>query len=336
MYPGLASLLQQLAADPSDELLAARIVALLQDIPDGEYRVDQLLAAAQMLLAASPRLGLICAHAAYRSAPDRVEALAIAEEALSRLGRRAKVEVLRKERRRLDAENRARPAVDPTVSKFLLDESGGQGASGGLAQGLEPAQGMAVNPDEGTVLITPGETDGYVAEDQDKPLPVDESKSQAEPLPGWWSTARTRQGFAANYDAMLELCPAGPDDLRELVKDSDAMAALPGDSLLEAVEKLPEGELQSAVMTLMVVDAVINLPVGSTIRGADPHELVAGLLAGMLGRMSLSGSQTALIQEAVSLRLPLLPARLQAGLALALKKAASDERPQPSFLTTTF
>lgn len=335
MYPGLASLLQQLAADPSDELLAARIVALLQDIPDGEYRADQLLAAAQMLLAVSPRLGLICAHAAYRSAPDRIEALAIAEEALSRLGRRAKVEVLRKERRRIDAEQRPRLAVDQTVSKFLQDESGGQDAPAVFVKGMELAQGIVVNRDEGTVLIRPGDAEAPVAAQEAKPTTI-EDPVPSDSAPGWWTAARARHEFAANYDALLELCSAGADELRELVRDSDAMAAMPGDSLLEAVEKLPEGELQSAVMTLMVVDAVISLPVGATIRGADPHELVAGLLAGMLGRMSLSGSQTALIQEAVSLRLPLLPARLQAGLALALKKAASDERPEPSFLTTTF
>jgi hypothetical protein len=333
MYPGLASLLQQLAADPTDELLAARIVSLLQDIPDGEYRVDQLLAASQMLLAASPRLGLICAHAAYRSAPDRVEALAIAEEALSRLGRRAKVEVLRKERKRLDAENRVRPVVDPTVSKLLLDESGG------LQELPENAQDVDIKPDEGTVLIRPGETESPVKAALSGAIPNHDSLSDpsvnSNSLPGWWTAARVRPGFAANYDALLELCSAGIDEISRLIKDSDSIAALPGDSLLEAVEKLPDVDLHSAVMTLMVVDAVIGLPVGSTIRGADPHELVAGLLAGMLGRMNLSGQQTTLIQEAVSLRLPILPARLQAGLALALKRVASDERPEPSFTTTT-
>ncbi len=122
MYPGLSSLLQQLAADPSDELLASRIVSLLQDIPDGEYKVDQLLAAAQMMLAVSPRLGLICAHAAFRSAPSRLESLAIAEEALAKMGRRAKVQVLRQERKRMEAEVVPNIELTATVSKFLLNE----------------------------------------------------------------------------------------------------------------------------------------------------------------------------------------------------------------------
>ncbi|MEY4632449.1 MAG: hypothetical protein RIQ81_2569 [Pseudomonadota bacterium] len=340
MYPGLSSLLQQLAADPSDELLAARIVALLQDIPDGEYRVDQLLAAAQMLLAASPRLGLICAHSAYRAAPERVEALAIAEEALLRLGRRAKVEVLRKERRRLQAEAHAKPVaadqkanlttMDPAISKFLQEEAT---KVEHLPDNFVPGVPLS-DASKGTVLL-PRRDDA-----ESGMLPINEGPDRgleagAPIMPGWWTRVSGKTGISANYEALMDMMGQGVSELRALVLEADRIAAMPGDSMLDAVDKLPARELRSSLLTVMVVDAILDQQAGSTIRGSDPHELVAGLLAGMLGRMPVLAGHAQKLQESVALRLPMLPATLQAGLALALKNQSQDDRPDPTFTLTT-
>lgn len=306
MYPGLSSLLQQLAADPSDELLASRIVSLLQDIPDGEYKVDQLLAAAQMMLAVSPRLGLICAHAAFRSAPSRLESLAIAEEALGKMGRRAKVQVLRQERKRLEAEVIPNIELTATVSEFLQNEESAPfviGRDGGVPEVQMDA----------TVLIS-------------KPLAT---VPPAPPI--------ITDDVKANYEMWLRQAAYDNSALNIAIDRATAIARMKGDSLFDAVEKIIEApgiSLAAARMTaFLVVDAVFALA-GSTVEVS--HEVATGILARLLAWHEGDASEVATaVRESVALRLNRLPGALQEGLNRVLREQSKPGRPSPTFSTTT-
>lgn len=306
MYPGLSSLLQQLAADPSDELLASRIVSLLQDIPDGEYKVDQLLAAAQMMLAVSPRLGLICAHAAFRSAPSRLESLAIAEEALGKMGRRAKVQVLRQERKRLEAEVIPNIELTATVSEFLQNEESAPfviGRDGGVPEVQMDA----------TVLIS-------------KPLAT---VPPAPPI--------ITDDVKANYEMWLRQAAYDNSALNIAIDRATAIARMKGDSLFDAVEKIIEApgiSLAAARMTaFLVVDAVFPLA-GSTVEVS--HEVATGILARLLAWHEGDASEVATaVRESVALRLNRLPGALQEGLNRVLREQSKPGRPSPTFSTTT-
>lgn len=306
MYPGLSSLLQQLAADPSDELLASRIVSLLQDIPDGEYKVDQLLAAAQMMLAVSPRLGLICAHAAFRSAPSRLESLAIAEEALGKMGRRAKVQVLRQERKRLEAEVIPNIELTATVSEFLQNEESAPFV-------IDRDGGVPEVQLDATVLIS-------------KPL------ATVPPAPLIIS-----DDVKANYEMWLRQAAYDNSALNIAIDRATAIARMKGDSLFDAVEKIIEApgiSLAAARMTaFLVVDAVLAVA-GSTVE--NPHEVATGILARLLAWHEGDVSEVATaVRESVALRLNCLPGALQEGLNRVLREQSKPGRPTPTFSTTT-
>ena len=312
MYPGLSSLLQQLAADPSDELLASRIVSLLQDIPDGEYKVDQLLAAAQMMLAVSPRLGLICAHAAFRSAPSRLESLAIAEEALAKMGRRAKVQVLRQERKRLEVEVTPNIELNATVSKFLLNEESAPIIAGSMSDASEGSNYPDSNGvSDATVLI---------------------SKSSATVPP---AVSIISEDVKANYELWQRLAAYDNAALNITIDRSTTMARLKGDSLFDAVEKIagtPGLGLAAARMTaFLVVDAVLALEVSP-----EKYEVATGIMARLLAWHEGDVSEVATaVRDSVALRLNRLPGALQEGLNRVLREQTKSGRPSPTFSTTT-
>jgi len=312
LYPGLSSLLQQLAADPSDELLASRIVSLLQDIPDGEYKVDQLLAAAQMMLAVSPRLGLICAHAAFRSAPSRLESLAIAEEALAKMGRRAKVQVLRQERKRLEVEVTPNIELNATVSKFLLNEESAPIIAGSMSDASEGSNYPDSNGvSDATVLI---------------------SKSSATVPP---AVSIISEDVKANYELWQRLAAYDNAALNITIDRSTTMARLKGDSLFDAVEKIagtPGLGLAAARMTaFLVVDAVLALEVSP-----EKYEVATGIMARLLAWHEGDVSEVATaVRDSVALRLNRLPGALQEGLNRVLREQTKSGRPSPTFSTTT-
>jgi len=312
LYPGLSSLLQQLAADPSDELLASRIVALLQDIPDGEYKVDQLLAAAQLLLGVSPRLGLICAHAAFRSAPNRLESLAIAEEALAKLGRRAKVQVLRQERKKLEEALLPQPAMNATVSKFLAAEE-----QDFAAVGVSAAETAAEPTAEPTMLLTGNE-------------------SRRDTNPAWWEQANASPEIKNDLDAWRGIVPAGQDPIalfKAAVEKADAIANLPDDELLAAVEKISDDILFARLAGLLAVDAVLFVKGSAGSHAGDvATNIMARLLAWHESDQSAIGNT---VRNSVAVRLKLLPPSLQEGLARVLREQAKTGRPDPTFSTTT-
>ena len=324
MYPGLSSLLQQLAADPSDELLASRIVALLQDIPDGEYKVDQLLAAAQMMLAVSPRLGLICAHAAFRSAPSRLESLAIAEEALAKMGRRAKVQVLRQERKRLEAEVTPNIELTATVSKFLLNEESAPIIAGPMRDASEGSNYPdSVGVPDATVLI---------------------SKSVATVPP---AASIISEDVKANYELWQRLAAYDSAALNIAIDRATTIARMKGDSLFDAVEKIagtPGLGLAAARMTaFLVVDAVLApeaLPEKEKEKEKEKsmqrYEIATGIMARLLAwhEGDLSEVATA-VRDSVALRLNRLPGALQEGLNRVLREQTKPGRPSPTFSTTT-
>lgn len=320
MYPGLSSLLQQLAADPSDELLASRIVALLQDIPDGEYKVDQLLAAAQMMLAVSPRLGLICAHAAFRSAPSRLESLAIAEEALAKMGRRAKVQVLRQERKRLEAEVTPNIELTATVSKFLLNEESAPIITGPMRDASEGSNYPdSVGVPDATVLI---------------------SKSVATVPP---AVSIISEDVKANYELWQRLAAYDSAALNIAIDRATTIARMKGDSLFDAVEKIagtPGLGLAAARMTaFLVVDAVLApeaLPEKEKEKSMQRYEIATGIMARLLAwhEGDLSEVATA-VRDSVALRLNRLPGALQEGLNRVLREQTKPGRPSPTFSTTT-
>jgi hypothetical protein len=322
LYPGLSSLLQQLAADPSDELLASRIVALLQDIPDGEYKVDQLLAAAQMMLAVSPRLGLICAHAAFRSAPSRLESLAIAEEALAKMGRRAKVQVLRQERKRLEAEVTPNIELTATVSKFLLNEESAPIIAGPMRDASEGSSYPdSVGVPDATVLI---------------------SKSVATVPP---AASIISEDVKANYELWQRLAAYDNAALNIAIDRATTIARMKGDSLFDAVEKIagtPGLGLAAARMTaFLVVDAVLA-PEASPEKEKEKeksmqrYEIATGIMARLLAwhEGDLSEVATA-VRDSVALRLNRLPGALQEGLNRVLREQTKPGRPSPTFSTTT-
>lgn len=316
MYPGLSSLLQQLAADPSDELLASRIVALLQDIPDGEYKVDQLLAAAQMMLAVSPRLGLICAHAAFRSAPSRLESLAIAEEALAKMGRRAKVQVLRQERKRLEAEVTPNIELTATVSKFLLNEESAPIIAGPMRDASEGSNYPdSVGVPDATVLI---------------------SKSVATVPP---AVSIISEDVKANYELWQRLAAYDSAALNIAIDRATTIARMKGDSLFDAVEKIagtPGLGLAAARMTaFLVVDAVLA-PEALPEKSMQRYEIATGIMARLLAwhEGDLSEVATA-VRDSVALRLNRLPGALQEGLNRVLREQTKPGRPSPTFSTTT-
>lgn len=309
MYPGLSSLLQQLAADPSDELLASRIVSLLQDIPDGEYKVDQLLAAAQMLLGVSPRLGLICAHAAFRCAPARLESLAIAEEALDKMGRRAKVQVLRQERKRLEAEVFPTIELTATVSEFLLKEESTPIFSGGVSH----------DPDGGV----------------DATIVVEKKGATVPPHASELSIVSV--DLMTNYEMWKRLGSCDEASFAVAFERATIIAKLSDEALYEAVEKIPGAAgiaLISARMTaFLVVDAVLLMAppiIGQT------HEIATGIMARLLAWHDGDASEVATaIRDSVSLRLKSLPGALQEGLSRVLREQTRSGRPSPTFSTTT-
>lgn len=318
MYPGLSSLLQQLAADPSDELLASRIVSLLQDIPDGEYKVDQLLAAAQMMLAVSPRLGLICAHAAFRSAPSRLESLAIAEEALAKMGRRAKVQVLRQERKRLEAEVTPNIELNATVSKFLLNEESAPIIAGPMSDASEGSNYPDSNGvSDATVLI---------------------SKSVATVPP---AVSIISEDVKANYELWQRLAAYDNAALNIAIDRSTTIARLKGDSLFDAVEKIagtPGLGLAAARMTaFLVVDAVLALEVSpEKEKSPERYEVATGIMARLLAWHEGDVSEVATaVRDSVALRLNRLPGALQEGLNRVLREQTKPGRPSPTFSTTT-
>ena len=335
MYPGLSSLLQQLAADPSDELLASRIVSLLQDIPDGEYKVDQLLSAAQMMLAVSPRLGLICAHAAFRSAPSRLESLAIAEEALAKMGRRAKVQVLRQERKRLEAEVTPNIELTATVSKFLLNEESAPIVVDRMGDAPEVSDSSEPNavPDllevrlDATVLI---------------------SKPVATVPP---AVSIISEDVKANYELWQRFAAYDNAALNIAIDRARSIARMKGDSLFDAVEKIagtPGLALAAARMTaFLVVDAVLapeaapeKLPDKSTEQSTeqsnDRHEIATGIMARLLAWHEGDVSELATaVRDSVALRLTRLPVALQEGLNRVLREQTKPGRPSPTFSTTT-
>jgi len=319
--------LQQLAADPSDELLASRIVSLLQDIPDGEYKVDQLLAAAQMMLAVSPRLGLICAHAAFRSAPSRLESLAIAEEALAKMGRRAKVQVLRQERKRLEAEVTPNIELTATVSKFLLNEESAPLVDARMGEAPEVPDSPESNsvPDvlevrlDATVLI---------------------SKPVATVPP---AVSIISEDFKANYEVWQRLASYDNAALNIAIDRARSIARMKGDSLFDAVEKIAGTSglaLAAARMTtFLVVDAVLvpeAAPEKSTETSTDRHEIATGIMARLLAWHEGDVSEVATaVRESVALRLTRLPVALQEGLNRVLREQTKPGRPSPTFSTTT-
>lgn len=312
-------MLQQLAADPADELLASRIVALLQDIPDGEYKVDQLLAAAQMLLGVSPRLGLICAHAAFRSAPDRLESLAIAEEALAKLGRRAKVQVLRQERRKLEAAAMPRVEMNATVSKFLSDEEQERGGFPAIAAQQAPIS--QVDGDATVVLTSGGELT------PDAPQDVE---------PAWWKKVIGSTELKSDLDAWLGLLPPGLDQrafLATVIAKADSISKLPDEALLAAVEKISEDIFFARMTGLLVVDAVLS---GESLAGEQAHEVATDIMARLLAWHDADSSAIGnAVRSSIGIRLKQLPPSLQDGLARALREQAKAGRPDPTFSTTT-
>ena len=309
-------MLQQLAADPSDELLASRIVALLQDIPDGEYKVDQLLAAAQLLLGVSPRLGLICAHAAFRSAPNRLESLAIAEEALAKMGRRAKVQVLRQERKKLEEASLPQPAMNATVSKFLAAEEQ-DFAADGVRAAETAAESSAESTTEPTMLLT-----GNV--------------SPRDTNPAWWEQANASPEIKNDLDAWRGIVPAGQDPIalfKAAVEKADAIANLSDDELLAAVEKISDDILFARLAGLLAVDAVLFVKASAGSHAGDvATDIMARLLAWHESDQSAIGNA---VRNSVAVRLKLLPPSLQEGLARVLREQAKTGRPDPTFSTTT-
>lgn len=322
MYPGLSSLLQQLAADPSDELLASRIVSLLQDIPDGEYKVDQLLAAAQMLLAVSPRLALICSHAAFRSAPERLESLAIAEEALARMGRRAKVQVLRQERIRLESAAQPRIEINATVSRFLdAEEKEPVEATSLVGVVSGPGEPVAGSGDA-TVVLTG--------------MPDPGSPAGAQPTsPQWWSVASSDAEFKADIENWRSLMDqgAGMDALlQSAVQKADLISKLKDEALLAAVEGIPDDLLLARMTGVLVVDALMFTvpPVDQAQELAT--DIMARLLAWHVGDQSPVASG---VRQSIGIRLKRLTPALQEGIARALREQSRSGRPDPTFSTTT-
>ena len=304
-------MLQQLAADPSDELLASRIVSLLQDIPDGEYKVDQLLAAAQMLLAVSPRLGLICAHAAFRSAPSRLESLAIAEEALEKMGRRAKVQVLRQERKRLEDE--AVPTIELTaiVSQFLLNEESTPTVLPGMdlvAQGLNGELDVQL---DATVVIQKN------------------SGSSLSP------------DMKANHGIWRSLGSCDDISFNAAMERATHISRMTNDeALLDAVDKVagtPGLSLAIARMIVfMVVDALLTIDPLLPVLVEQPHEVSTGIMARLLAWHDGDVSQVATaVRDSVAIRVKRLPSALQEGLNRVLREQIRSGRPTPTFLTTT-
>ncbi len=304
-------MLQQLAADPSDELLASRIVSLLQDIPDGEYKVDQLLAAAQMLLAVSPRLGLICAHAAFRSAPSRLESLAIAEEALEKMGRRAKVQVLRQERKRLEDE--AVPTIELTaiVSQFLLNEESTPTVLPGMdlvAQGLNGELDVRL---DATVVI---------------------QKNSASSL---------SPDLKANHGIWRSLGLCDDISFNAAMERATHISRMTNDeALLDAVDKVagtPGLSLAIARMIVfMVVDALLTIDPLLPVLVEQPHEVSTGIMARLLAWHDGDVSQVATaVRDSVAIRVKRLPSALQEGLNRVLREQIRSGRPTPTFSTTT-
>lgn len=324
MYPGLASLLQQLSADPSDELLASRIIALLIDIPDGEYKVDQLLAAAQMLLAVSPRLALICAHAAFGVMPERLESLAIAEEALAKLGRRSKVRVLREERLRLESRSDNEPHVVESASQIMKSAFSEESTEDHIEQSDRSGSDHEATVFEHKVPIPP------VINSEKTVLLTDQQTTE---LPDWWSRLISSPEFHQDISNWQELAGITENELRDLVQRAFFLARKPDLEVIESVENLRDSSPRSRLLTILVIDAVALIEPGVVEqKNETTYELMARLVA---WSDSDAESLVTAVQNSIAMRIYRLPVSSRESLARVLRdKARAGGRPAPTFTST--
>ncbi len=171
MGPGLARMLDMIIKTPSDTMLVDRFLVLASDIPELE-RADATLKLARSLLPLQPRRSLEIAWMVYKSGLKDIDALHIICDALEKIERPNKAQLIRVEIRRIgnlqisaEARQRSRQTIEDHVSTTL---SGGPDAFTAEAAEITRSELLPVARDADAVAKSDHEispTD-VVAEDQ--------------------------------------------------------------------------------------------------------------------------------------------------------------------------
>jgi|GEM_PF-2701015 len=98
---GMAALFAKVQANPKDERLLHRVLALIADIRNVPERAAAAMELSSMLVDAAPREAMRIAHMVYRADRTSLQALEVVIACLKKLGRAAKAEILSNELRKL-------------------------------------------------------------------------------------------------------------------------------------------------------------------------------------------------------------------------------------------